>query len=235
LVVLLLAAVACGSDSSVEIDPGDGGDYSVDLDPATFVKVIDNPLFALTPGDSWSDESTGTHEVERIEVVVLDETRIVMGIQATVVRDTVTVDDEVIEDTYDWYAQDEAGNVWYLGEDTKEYEAGAVVSTAGSWEAGVDGALPGIVMGADPEVGDAYRQEFYEGEAEDLAEVVRVGVSEDVAFGSFDDVTVIKEWNPLMPDVVEEKYYAAGVGLILEVGVKGGSERIELLDYQAAS
>jgi hypothetical protein len=197
--------------------------------------VIDNPLFALTPGDSWSYESTGTDEVETIEVIVLDETRIVMGIQATVVRDTVTVDGEVIEDTYDWYAQDASGNVWYLGEDTKEYEAGAVVSTAGSWEAGIDGAMPGIVMEANPEVGDAYRQVFFEGEAEDLAEVVRVGVSENVAFGSFDDVTVIKEWNPLMPDVVEEKYYAAGVGMILEVGVKGGNERIELLDFQAAS
>jgi len=230
--VFVLALGACGTSSSVEIDPGDGGEYTVALDPASFVAVIDNPLSPLISGSTWSYESTGSDEVERIEVIVLDETRMVMGIRATVVRDTVTVDDEIVEDTYDWFAQDDDGNVWYLGEETKEYEGGAVTSTAGSWEAGVDGALPGIVMEASPQVGDAYRQEFYPGEAEDLAEVVRVGVAETVAFGSYDEVTVIKEWNPLAPDVVEEKYYAAGVGVILEVAVKGGDDRIELVSFQ---
>jgi hypothetical protein len=187
----------------------------------------------LIPGSSWSYESTGSDEVERIEVTVLEETRMVMGIPATVVRDTVTVDDEIVEDTYDWFAQDDAGNVWYLGEDSKEYEGGVVISTAGSWEAGVDGALAGIVMEASPQVGDAYRQEFYPGEAEDMAEVVRVGAAETVAFGSYADMTVVKEWTPLQPNVVEEKYYSAGVGLILEVAVKGGEGRIELVSFQS--
>ncbi len=232
MAALALTLTACGAGVSPEIDPGDGGEYAVTLDAASFADVIDNPLFPLIPGSTWTYQSTGTDEVERIEVIVLDETRIVMGIQATVVRDTVTVDGEVVEDTYDWYAQDDVGNVWYLGEDTKEYEGGVVTSTAGAWEAGIDGAMPGIVMEADPEVGDAYRQEFYRGEAEDVAEVVRVAVAETVAFGSYDDVTVIKEWNPFLPDVVEEKYYAAGVGLILEVAVRGGDDRIELIAYQ---
>ena len=106
-----------------------------------------------------------------------------MGVSTTVVRDTVTIDGALVEDTYDWYAQDQEGNVWYFGEETAEYEDGEIVSTAGAWEAGVDGALPGIVMEADPTVGDSYRQEYYPGEAEDMAEVVQTGVSEEVAFG----------------------------------------------------
>jgi hypothetical protein len=147
------------------------------------------------------------------------------------VRDTVTVDGELVEDTYDWYGQDEAGNVWYLGEDTAEYENGQVVSTAGAWESGVDGALPGIAMEASPQVGDSYRQEYYQGEAEDMAEVVRVGATEELAGGSIDDLTVIKEWTPLSPEIVEEKYYAPAVGLVLETTVTGGSGRIELITF----
>jgi hypothetical protein len=185
----------------------------------------------LTPGSTWVYESIGAEEVERIEVVVLQETRDVMGVVSTVVRDTVTVEGELVEDTYDWYAQDAEGNVWYMGEETAEYENGEVISTAGAWEAGVDGALPGIVMQAEPEVGDAYRQEFYPGEAEDMAEVVRVGVAEELAEESFEDLVVIEEWTPLEPDVIEAKSYAAGVGVVLEEVIEGGSGRIELVSF----
>jgi len=234
LAVVVLAAACGGSGSEAVIDPGDGGDYSVTLDPADFVAVIDNPWMPFVPASRWVYEGGDGVEVEHIEVVVLSETRVVMGITATVVRDTVTVDGELVEDTYDWYAQDAAGNVWYLGEDSKEYEAGEVVSTGGSWEAGVDGALPGIVMEADPQVGDAYRQEYYGGEAEDMAEVVRTGEAETVTFGAFDDLVVTEEWTPLSPDVVEEKYYASGIGVVLEITVRGGSGRIELIEYRPA-
>ena len=158
-----------------------------------------------------------------------------MGISATVVRDTVEEDGEVVEDTYDWFAQDDEGNVWYLGEDSKEYEDGEVVSTEGSWEAGVDGALPGIVMLAEPAVGDAYRQEYLEGEAEDLGEVHELGARETVPAGTFGDLVVIREWNPLEPDVVEDKYHAPGIGVVLEVTVEGGDERVELVEFQAPS
>jgi hypothetical protein len=203
----------------------------VAVEPADFVSGIDNPWLPLTPGSTWVYESIGAEEVERIEDVVLQETRDVMGVVSTVVRDTVTVEGELVEDTYDWYAQDAEGNVWYMGEETAEYEDGEVISTAGAWEAGVDGALPGIVMQAEPEVGDAYRQEFYPGEAEDMAEVVRVGVAEELAEESFEDLVVIEEWTPLEPDVIEEKSYAAGVGVVLEEVIEGGSGRIELVSF----
>jgi hypothetical protein len=203
----------------------------VAVEPSDFVTGIDNPWLPLIPGSTWVYESVGGEGVERIEVVVLDETREVMGIPATVVRDTVTVDGELVEDTYDWYAQDIDGNVWYMGEETAEYEDGEVISTAGAWEAGVDGALPGIVMLADPTVGDAYRQEYYPGEAEDMAEVVRVGVAAELADGSFENLIVIEEWTPLEPEVVEEKSYASGVGVVLEEVVEGGSGRIELVSH----
>ena len=245
LVVAALVVASCGGEDTVEpgtsfasrtgapatvIDPGDGGRYRPGLDAADFQADIDNPYFPLAPGMRWVYEGAEGDEVERVEVVVTSERKEVLGISAVVVRDTVTIDDELVEDTFDWFAQDHDGNVWYLGEDTKEYEDGQVVSTAGSWEAGVDGAEAGIVMLGDPTVGRAYRQEYYPGEAEDLAEVVRRRVSEDVAAGSFDDIVVIREWNPLEPEVVEEKYHAPGVGPILAVVVEGGAGREELVE-----
>ena len=249
--VVGLALAACGdddggaatSDTTVEpdgtttaggepvIDPGDGGDYRPSLDPATVVDRIDNPYLPFLPGSHWVYEGTSSDETEQIEVTVLDERRPVMGIDAVVVHDTVSVAGEVIEDTYDWYTQDADGNVWYLGEETAEYEGGEVVSTEGSWEAGVDGALPGVVMWAEPQPGDAYRQEFYEGQAEDLAEVLDVGQSVTVSGQSYDDVVVIREWNPFEPDVVEEKSYAPGVGPVLEEKTAGGEDTVVLVEH----
>jgi hypothetical protein len=225
---------ACGGDAEPKIDVGDPAAYSVALGPSDFVERIDNPWLPFTPGSTWTYEGRDGDEVERIVVVVLDETRLVNGVTATVVRDTVTVDGELIEDTYDWYAQDRSGNVWYLGEDSTEYEDGEAVSKAGSWEWGVDGALPGIIMHADPQVGVAYRQEFYEDEAEDVAQVSRLDASVTVPVGGFNGVLVIKEWNPMEPDVVEEKYYARGIGVILEQKIEGGDERVELISAETA-
>jgi hypothetical protein len=118
-----------------------------------------------------------------------------------------------------------------MGEETAEYENGEVVSSAGAWEAGVDGALPGIAMLADPQIGDSYRQEYYPGEAEDMAEVIRVGDSQEVAEGTYDQLVVIEEWTPLEPQVIEEKSYASGVGVVLEEVIEGGAGRIELLSF----
>jgi hypothetical protein len=219
------------TETTVVIDPGDGGNYEPDVDPANFGGPIDNPYMPLLPGSRWVYEGVSEDGLERIEVAVTDERRQVMGIDAVVVRDTVTLEGEVIEDTWDWFAQDREGNVWYLGEDTKEYESGQVTSTEGSWEAGVDGALAGIVMPASPEVGQAYRQEFYEGEAEDLAEVLSVDASETVDGQAYENLLVTEEWNPLDPDVVEEKSYAQGIGVVLEVKTVGGEERIELIEF----
>jgi hypothetical protein len=230
LVVLLLglALVGCTQTEAV-IDPGDGGDYSVQVDPSRFVTTIDNPWLPFTPGSRWVYEAGGG---ERNEVVVTGQTRKIMGITATVVRDVETRNGELVEETSDWFAQDRDGNVWYLGEDTRAFRNGEP-SPAGSWEAGVDGALPGIIMQADPQVGDAYRQEFYRGQAEDMGKVVRLGASQTVPFRSFDGLLVTRDWTPLEPEVVEEKYYAKGVGLVLETTVEGGSDRNELVSYRS--
>ncbi len=164
-------------------------------------------------------------------VVVTGERRTVMGVSTTVVRDTVTVGGELVEDTYDWYAQDRAGNVWYFGEAVKNFDRGRFESTDGSFESGVDGALPGIVMLAAPMAGDAYRQEYFVGEAEDLGEVLRTGARSTVPFGAFDDVLVTRDWNPLEPEIIEEKYYAPGVGMIFETKVAGEVGTSELVAF----
>lgn len=205
------------------IDPGDGGSYHPEVEAADFVVGIDNPYLPLLPGARWVYEHEEDGEVERTEVVVTDIEKEILGIDVTVVRDTVTLEGALVEDTLDWFAEDEDGNVWYLGEETAEYENGEVVSTEGSWEAGVDGAQPGIVMLADPERGDAYRQEYDAGNAEDMAEVVRVRRR--------DEVLVTREWTPLEPEVVEEKRYEPGVGLVLEIVKRGGRGRTELVEH----
>jgi hypothetical protein len=244
---LLLAATcvaACGDDTTTVtegttttvapvIDPGDGGNYAPELDPTDFVEVIDNPYLPLAVGSRWvyEGEADEPGKTEHIEVEVLAERKEVLGISATVVRDTVTVAGVLLEDTLDWYAQDTEGNVWYLGEDVKNYEDGKLVDTEGSFEAGIDGALPGIVMLAHPEVGDAYRQEYFVGEAEDLGEVVSLGGSENVPAGTFTDVLVTRDWNPLEPEVVEQKTYAPGVGVILEEQVQGGTGTSALISF----
>jgi hypothetical protein len=218
------------------VDPGDGGDYQPQIDSANFVESVDNPYLPLVPGTGWVYEGEGDEgESERIEVTVTDERREVMGISATVVRDSVYADGELIEDTWDWYAQDRDGNVWYLGEDTAEYENGEVVNTEGAWEAGVDGALPGIVMPADPQVGDSYRQEYYAGEAEDMFEVTEVGASRTVPAGSYEDVLVTTDWTPLEPEVVEQKSYAPGIGVIAEEKTEGGTGYAELVEFTPPS
>jgi hypothetical protein len=212
--------------------------YTPQIDPSNFVEKIDNRYMPLTPGTTFAYEGRTADGPERVETYVSHNTREVLGVKCTVVRDKAFLDGKLSEDTFDWYAQDRDGNVWYFGEDTKEYENGKVVSTKGSWEAGVDGAKPGIVMEANPRVGDSYRQEYYEGEAEDTAEVLSLDASGlndavTVPYGSFGDVLKTKEWNPLEPGVLEYKYYAPGTGLIGEEQILGGTDRSELVDIKA--
>jgi hypothetical protein len=200
------------------------------LDPGDFTTVIDNPYFPLAPGTTFTFEGESDGESEQIVVEVLAETKLVLGVTCRVVRDRAYVEGELVEDTRDWYAQHANGDLWYFGEDSQEIEGGVVVSTAGSWEAGVDGAQAGILMRATPQVGDSYRQEFFAGEAEDMAAVVGSGETVSVAWGDFTDCLRIREWTPLAPGVAEEKVYAPGVGLVLEVKVAGGTGEIELVD-----
>ena len=208
--------------------------YSVDVDPAGFVDTIDNPYMPFTPGSTWRLEGVTDEGREVDTITVLDRTREVMGVTTTVVKDVVRLKGELAEKTWDWFAQDRQGNVWYFGEDTAEYEDGKVVSRSGAWEAGVDGALPGIVMPAEPTVSDATRQEFYSGEAEDMGWIVQTGVPKEVPFGSFDDAIRVLEWSPLEPRIVVQKFYAPGVGLLGEKALSGALEDFQLVDHTAA-
>jgi hypothetical protein len=205
--------------------------YEPTIDPSNFVEGVDNPYYPMVPGTVWVYEGMSEEGLERIEFRVLDETRTVMGVECVVVRDTVSIDGEVIEDTYDWFAQDVDGNVWYFGEDSKEIERGQVVSTAGSWEAGVDGALPGIIMLAEPYVGLTYRQEFYEGEAEDMATVLDLDGTVTVSGTTYDDVLILKAFTPLDPDAIEYNFVVPGIGIVAEGPLDAPGERVVMVEH----
>jgi hypothetical protein len=205
--------------------------YAPAIDPADFQAAVDNSYFPLAPGSRWVLEGEGESAGEVTTTRVTSETKTIMGVVCTVVRDEVKADGALLELTFDWYAQDRAGNVWYFGEETAEYENGTVTSTAGSWEAGVDGAQPGIIMPASPAIGVTYRQEFYAGEAEDLAKAVDLAATADTPAGSYADVLVTEDWTPLEPDVVERKFYAPGIGLVMERLIRGGSGITRLVEY----
>lgn len=210
------------------------GSEPVTIDPANFGGPIDNPYWPMAPGAKWIyRESDPSGSTLKVKIVVTTRTKQILGIDATVLHDVVTDHGELIENTWDWYAQDACGNIWYLGENTKEYENGVVVSTAGSWEAGVDGAQPGVIVPADPQVGLTYREEYYEGEAEDAAQVMSLNEQAQVPYGHFDDAVLTKNFTPLQPKVVEYKLYAKGLGAVLVLGVSGGSDREELVRFES--
>lgn len=236
----VMVVTGCGGDDSAELGtdapsqewrsalPQAG--EPVKLDPAEFTADVTNPWFPLKPGTRWTYREI-TEDGETVRVVVTATTvtrRIANGVLARVVRDTVTLDGEIIEDTLDWYAQDSAGNVWYLGENTAEFENGTITTREGSFEAGVDGAQAGVIMPAAPEVGMAYRQEYYRGEAEDKGEVLALGEKARVPAGDYRELLMTADITPLEPDVLEHKYYARGVGLVLTIDQEGDG-REELL------
>jgi hypothetical protein len=199
------------------------------IDPNQFVSTIDNPYFPLVPGTTFIYAGSQDGVPVRDEFTVTNETKQILGVTTTVIRDRAFLNGELVEETLDWFAQDKAGNVWYFGEDSKELENGVVVSTEGSWEAGVKGARPGIVMEARPRVGDSYRQEFAKRVAEDRATVLSLRQRVEVPYGSFDKCLKTRDFTPLEPDVVEHKFYCAGVGFTRSVMVKGGNETLELV------
>ncbi|MDQ3620385.1 MAG: hypothetical protein M3391_09715 [Actinomycetota bacterium] len=207
------------------------GDDPVDLDPADFTTKIDNPYFPLVPGARSiyrEIDEKGNHL--KVVVIVTRETKeIANGITARVVRDTVTENGELIEDTFDWYAQDSEGNVWYMGENTAEFKNGKITTKEGSFEAGVDGALPGIIMPGDPQPGLAFRQEYYEGKAEDNGEILSLEEMADVPIGHFDNLLMTKDTITIEPNVLEYKLYAKDVGMVLALGISGGGGREELV------
>ena len=241
-VLFAAAAGACGgSQANMETTAGTTtaaeslpvGSKPFKIDPADFTNQITNPYWPMKPGDHWIyRETDAAGEVQRNDVVVTNRTKKIMGIDAVVVHDTVRLGGELTEDTFDWYAQDSKGNLWYLGEDTTEYENGKVKTKEGSWEAGVDGAEPGIIMPADPQVGLTYREEYYKGHAEDGAQIISVDALAKVPYGRFDHGIQTRNFSGIEPDVIEEKIYAKGVGVVLEITVSGGSDRSVLLSFK---
>jgi hypothetical protein len=209
--------------------PGAASATGAAPDPARFSTTIDNPFLPLVPGTVMRYRETGDDGTGRDVVRVTHRTKLVEGVRTVVVRDRAFLGGELVEDTFDWYAQDRRGNVWYFGENTKEYENGEVVSTAGSWKAGRDGARAGIVMKAHPRVGDTYRQEFAPGVAEDQATVLSRDAVVTVPYGSFRNVLRTKDFTALEPGTVENKFYARGIGSVLEKLVRGGHERLVLV------
>jgi hypothetical protein len=221
-----LALAGCGGGSPALPQ----GDEPVELDPADFSATVDNRFWPLEPGTRWTYRETDGDEELRVVVTVSSETRrIANGVVARVVRDTVTRDGELVEDTFDWYAQDADGSVWYLGEETAEFEDGEVTTTAGSFEAGVDGAQAGVIMPADPQPGLAYRQEHYEGEAEDDGAILSLDEQAEVPAGHYTGALLTRDTVRSDPDVLEYKLYAPGVGLVLALGISGGGGREELV------
>jgi hypothetical protein len=238
--VVLAAAGACGGSPDAAAPsssaPSSGalpqGGETVDLDPADFTVDITNRWWPMAVGDRWVyEESDGEGGVAKVEVTVLDRTKTVAaGVEGRVVHDILTEDGEIIEDTLDYYAQDADGNIWYLGEKTDEYENGQVTTTEGSWEAGVDGGQAGIAVPGDPRAGTGYRQEYLAGQAEDEGFVLSTDEQVQVPTGLYEGTLMTRDTTPLEPELVELKFYAPGVGPVMEVPVSGESGRTVLVE-----
>ena len=230
---LALALLTNGSTAAASSPPAGAlapihGTYAPKIDPADFVARIDNRYQPYLPGTRFRFEGVRGTTPQTDDEVVLHRTKRILGIPSTVVRDTVSEHGEAVERTDDSYAQDKQGNVWYMGEDSFERRHGRFVKAGDSWQAGVNGGKPGIIMPAHPRPGDAYRQEFYPpGKALDEARVLRLDGALTVPFGTFDHLLVTSERSPLEPQT-EQKYYAPGVGEIAERVVKGHHEEFQL-------
>jgi hypothetical protein len=244
VLIALASTLALGCDQSVPTQPTDAQtdqpapvltpslEVSSEIprfDPGNFVRGVNNRFFPLPPGTRFVYVGESDGESERTIIDVTDREKTILGVRVVVVLDRVFQNGALKEKTLDWYAQDRQGNVWYLGEDTKEYENGRVISTAGSWEAGKNGARAGIIMLAHPRVGQAYRQEFAPGVAEDRARVLRLDVRISVPYGTFDGCLKTVEFTPLEPDLREVKFYCPRIGFVAARMISGGSGHEELV------
>jgi hypothetical protein len=222
-IVMTLAAAAPSGQKTVPLKP------PIPLfDPVGCTSVVDNPYFPLRPGTILIYETRTGKTTEVDTVVVTRETRTILGVTALVVRDRTYRDGKLVEESFDWYAQDRKGNVWSLGEDTKDLRDGEVVSRAGAWEAGQDSACAGIVMPAIPEVGMEYRKAYRRGRVEDLAEVRGLEAKATVLNDMFTACVETEDWSSLERGARERNVYAPGLGLVLRRTV-GGEERMKLV------
>lgn len=232
----------CGDVNDTAHQPLFGPDFAANfVDPLEIGNTVAvNPWFPLETGNRWLYEGDG----ESIEVEVTDEVKLIDGIPCVVVVDTASEDDVVVEITRDWYAQDTAGNVWYCGEIARNFEVfdgdnpddPELVDIEGSWKAGRDGAEAGILLPFDPQVGAVVRQEVSYGEAEDVIEILAIDASEAAPGGACTGGCLrTRDFTPLDAEANENKFYAAGIGLIVEVDMNSG-DRVELIEFiQAAA
>jgi hypothetical protein len=202
--------------------------------PADFVGQVDNPYLPLTPGTTLTYRGKLDGKSATDVFTVTGGTKTILGVVTTVVHDQVFIKGELTEDTEDWFAQDAAGNVWYFGEDTKELEDGVVVSTEGSWEAGVDYARAGIFMPAQPMVGQVFKQEDAKNVAEDCSRMVDVNASVRTPFVSSDEALKTEEYSLLEPDVLDNKYYVKDIGLVREQTIQGGNDTLSLVSVTSS-
>ena len=217
LIALALVAVLVG-----------GSAKAAKPNPADFTARVDNPWFPLTPGTTYVYRGAKDGQPARDVLTVTHRTKRIDGVPCVVVQDRLYLGGRLHERTTDWYTQDSRGNVWYFGEQTAELDKqGRVVSTEGTWQAGRDGAVPGIYMPAQPKVGQSFRQEFYKGHAEDHFRIIGLFA----AIGP-KNALLTEEWTPLEPGVLDHKLYVRGVGTVLEQSVRGGNERLELVSMR---
>ncbi len=200
------------------------------VDPDNFVSTITNPYLPYRPGTVYVYTGVKDGVTQRDLVTVTHRTKTILGVKCTVITDVATHDSTVLERTTDWYAQDRQGNVWYFGESTQAYSNGQV-DTSGSWQAGVHGAQQGIVMNAQPEVGDTHRQEYWPGQAEDQYWLVDLKQAVTVPVGSYANAVLTFEWTRLEPGVIDKKYYVPGIGVVKEQAAAGPVEVANLVQF----
>ena len=210
-----------------------GGAYEPIIQPGDFVDTVNHKYFRLQPGTTYRYQQKTEDGLKRVEIEVTSETKEVMGVRTTVVRDRVWTNDRLEEDARDWYAQDKEGNVWYFGESVDNYREGKLSDHKGSWEAGVDGAKPGLVIRNEPKPGDTYRKEYYRGKAEDMGTVVALGRRVSVPYGTFEDCVQIRDWSRIKADENDYNFYCSGVGFLVLTEQGKASARLELVDVTA--
>ncbi|HEY8726768.1 MAG TPA: hypothetical protein VIL91_08715 [Gaiellaceae bacterium] len=229
---MLLRALLIGTAA---LTLGAGFSHAAPPKPSQFTAKVDNPWFPLKPGSAYVYRGVKDGEPSREVLTVTHKTAKINGVPCVVVDDRLYVRGRLHERTTDWYTQDKRGNVWYYGEQTAELDkSGHVKSTAGTWQAGKDGAVPGIYMPGHPRVGYTARQEFYKGHAEDHFQILDLRTSINVPWGKSHQALLTKEWTPLEPGTIDHKYYVRGVGTVLEQTVKGGNERNALVSFKTA-
>ena len=223
----LTTVVTCGAGGVAAATPRPAR-YAPVINPADFVREVTNPYYPLQPGTTFTYRGKEKGGTSWDEHAVTRAAKTILGVRCVVIRDKVWLNGRLIEDTRDWYTQDKQGNVWYFGEATTQLKNGVVLGHKGSWQAGVQGAPPGIIMPAHPRIGQPYRQEYLPGVAEDMAKAITLTGSATVPYGRFHNVWVTGEWSPIDPAAAESKSYAPGVGFVMLTTVGESQELVQI-------